>query len=79
MSFADHTCHPDRHHTNHNLRSGHRDSDHGGHRDGNHLPGVVYPVIVVDHYLGPGRNVARPDKSMYSWARSGGLVLSLCD
>ena len=61
----------DRHHTDHNHRS--------GHRDGNRRPDIVYSVIVVDRYLGPGRNVARPDESMYSWARSGGLVLSLCD
>ena len=79
VSFADHICHPDHHHIDHNRRSGHRDSDHGGHRDGNCRPDVVYQVIVVDRYLGPGRNVARPNESMYSWARSGGLVLLLCD
>ena len=84
--------HPDRHHIDHNRHSGHRDSDHSGHPicvgcrfgnhrhcDGNRRPDVVYQVIVVDRYLGPGRIVARPDESMYSWARSGGLVLSFCD
>ena len=79
VSSADHIGHPDRHHTDHNLCSGHRDNDHNGHRDGNRRPDIVYTVIVVDRYLGPGRNVSRPDESMYSWARSSALVLSLCD
>ena len=79
VSSSDHTYHPDHRHNDHNRRSGHRDSDHGGHLDGSRRPGVVYPVIVVDRYLGRGRNIARPNESMYSWARSDGRVLSLCD
>ena len=76
VNSSDHTGHPDHRHNDHNRRSGHRDSDHGGHLDGSRRPGVVYPVIVVDRYPGPGRHVDRPDESMYSWARSGGPVRS---
>ena len=91
VSFSDHIGHPDRPHTDHNRRVGHRDSDHGSHPifvscrfrndrhlDSNRHPDAVYLVIVIDRYLGPGRLVARLDESMYSWAQSGEPGPSLC-
>ena len=80
MNSSDHIGRPDRRHTDHNRCFSHRDSDHGGRPIfvGNRHPDATYFAIVVARYLGPGRIVARPNESMYSWARSGEPGPSLC-
>ena len=91
---SDRIDHPDHRHTDDNRcfpGTGHRDSDHGGRPisvgcrfgnrrrlDGNRRHSAAYPAIGVARYPSSDRIVARPNKSMYSWARSGKPGPSLC-